>query len=139
MTGMTSMRMSSPASSGSEGRMIPARFGALISREISVEERLLSMSMRKRLLKPISKSSPVYEQLRGQLRDPLLEREGGVEALKGFATAGFLQLRMHLDHVFSGPGVTWLDLDGSHPFDHPTRPFRGLSDHTPLLGHFSIG
>lgn len=84
--------------------------------------------------------SPVYEQLTQvrQLHDPLLVQVGDISALKRFATAGFLQLRMHLDHVFSGPGLRWLDLDGSYPFDHPTSPFRGLSDHTPLLGHFSI-
>lgn len=82
--------------------------------------------------------SPVYEQLSQQYYDPLLAREGNVLALKRFATAGFLQLRMHLDHVFTGPGIRWLDLDGSFPFDHPMNPFRGLSDHTPLLGHFSI-
>ncbi|MCU0654030.1 MAG: endonuclease/exonuclease/phosphatase family protein [Polyangiaceae bacterium] len=82
--------------------------------------------------------SPVYEAFRGALHDPLLAQVGGVPALKAFATAGFLQLRMHLDHLFSGPGVRWLDLRGSVPFDDPASPFRGLSDHSPLLGHFSI-
>lgn len=84
--------------------------------------------------------SPVYSMLTQgrQLHDPLLSRVGDLEALKRFSTAGFMQLRMHLDHVFSGPGLRWVDLDGSRPFDDPESPFRGLSDHSPLLGHFSI-
>ncbi|MCS6899779.1 MAG: endonuclease/exonuclease/phosphatase family protein [Myxococcales bacterium] len=84
--------------------------------------------------------SPVYIQMtRGrQLHDPLLSQVGDIEALKRFPTAGFLQFRMHLDHLFSGPGLRWLDLEGSYPFDDPASPFRGLSDHSPLLGHFSI-
>jgi endonuclease/exonuclease/phosphatase family metal-dependent hydrolase len=84
--------------------------------------------------------SPVYAQMTQgrQLHDPLLEKVGDLDALKRFPTAGFLQLRMHLDHLFSGPGLRWLDLEGSYPFDDPTSPFQGLSDHSPLLGHFSI-
>jgi endonuclease/exonuclease/phosphatase family metal-dependent hydrolase len=84
--------------------------------------------------------SPVYARLSQErgLHDPLLERVGTIEALKRFPTAGFMQLRMHLDHIFSGPGLRWVDLDGSHPFDHDGSPFRGLSDHSPLLGQFSF-
>jgi hypothetical protein len=44
---------------------------------------------------------------------------------------------MHLDHLFSGGGVRWLDLDGTRPFG--TGPFRGLSDHAPLIGRFEAG
>ena len=51
----------------------------------------------------------------------------------GFSTAGFLRMRMHLDHLFSGAGVDWLDLDGTAPFGDRTSPFSGLSDHVPLI------
>ena len=58
ITGMTSISTSSPGSSGSLGRMIPARLGALNSRLTSSAERLFNMSTRNLLLKPISMSSP---------------------------------------------------------------------------------
>ena len=58
ITGMTSISTSSPGSSGSLGRMMPARLGALNSRFTSSAVRLLSMSTRNLLLKPISMSSP---------------------------------------------------------------------------------
>ncbi|TMA29870.1 MAG: endonuclease, partial [Deltaproteobacteria bacterium] len=32
---------------------------------------------------------------------------------RSFPTAGFMNLRMHLDHLFSGGGLRWLDLDGT--------------------------
>lgn len=83
--------------------------------------------------------SPVYEVLTGEcgLHDPLAARLGDLATLKRFATAGFMQLRMHLDHLLSGPGVRWVDTNGSFPFDQES-PFRGLSDHTPLVGQFEI-
>ena len=68
----------------------------------------------------------VQEQL--GLVDPRLPR--------AFPTAGFMRLRMHLDHLFSAPTVRWLDLDGTHPFGE--GPFAGLSDHMPLIGRFAI-
>jgi endonuclease/exonuclease/phosphatase family metal-dependent hydrolase len=52
---------------------------------------------------------------------------------RDFATAGFLRLRMHLDHLFSGGGVDWLDLEGTASFGDPSSPFAGLSDHVPLI------
>jgi endonuclease/exonuclease/phosphatase family metal-dependent hydrolase len=55
---------------------------------------------------------------------------------RAFPTAGFLHLRMHLDHLFSGNGIRWLDLDGTHPFGE--GPFHGLSDHVPLIGRFAV-
>ena len=60
------------------------------------------------------------------------------EELRGFPTAGFLRLRMHLDHLFSGNGLTWVDLDGTRPFGDRASPFRGLSDHVPLLAGFKV-
>ena len=55
---------------------------------------------------------------------------------RGFPTAGFMNLRMHLDHLFSGGGVSWLDLEGTRPFGDKQSPFWGKSDHVPLVGRF---
>lgn len=57
---------------------------------------------------------------------------------RGFPTAGFLHLRMHLDHLFSGGGLSWTDLAGTAPFGDRSSPFFGLSDHMPLIGRFSL-
>jgi endonuclease/exonuclease/phosphatase (EEP) superfamily protein YafD len=46
---------------------------------------------------------------------------------------------MHLDHVFYGNGVRWLDLEGTHRFGDPRGPFTGLSDHVPIVGRFRVG
>ena len=42
-----------------------------------------------------------------------------------FPTAGFLSLRMHLDHLFCNAKVRWLDLDGTLPFGDRRNPFHG--------------
>lgn len=55
---------------------------------------------------------------------------------RAFSTAGFLRLRMHLDHLFAGNGVSWLDLEGTRPFGDRRSPFTGLSDHVPLIARF---
>ncbi len=55
---------------------------------------------------------------------------------RGFPTAGFMRLRMHLDHLFAGNGVVWLDVDGTRPFGDRASPFAGLSDHVPLIARF---
>jgi endonuclease/exonuclease/phosphatase family metal-dependent hydrolase len=62
----------------------------------------------------------------------LSEREA-----RGFATAGFLNLRMHLDHVYSSPTLEWLDFVDTHRFDDKGA-FSGLSDHVPLIGRCRI-
>jgi endonuclease/exonuclease/phosphatase family metal-dependent hydrolase len=56
-----------------------------------------------------------------------------------FPTAGFARLRMHLDHVFGGGAITFLDLEGTRPFGDPSSPFAGLSDHVPLIVRFAVG
>ncbi len=53
---------------------------------------------------------------------------------RSFPTAGFLRIRMHLDHLFSGGGVTWLDLEGTARFGDRSGRFTGLSDHVPIIG-----
>src|SRR5512137_5612 len=49
-------------------------------------------------------------------------------------TAGFMRMRMHLDHIFYGNGVRFVDLEGTCPFGDRRSPFAGLSDHVPLIG-----
>jgi endonuclease/exonuclease/phosphatase family metal-dependent hydrolase len=61
-----------------------------------------------------------------------------VEESRSWPTAGFMHLRMHLDHVFSGPGLSWLDFDDSHAFGDRTSIFHGLSDHVPLVGRCRV-
>jgi endonuclease/exonuclease/phosphatase family metal-dependent hydrolase len=80
--------------------------------------------------------SPVYRYL--------VEEEGWVDAfaqryrlsvedLASWPTAGFMRMRMHLDHVFAGGGLRWLDFDDTHPFGDRAAPFHGLSDHVPMV------
>lgn len=84
-------------------------------------------------------ATPVYRYLTEQVR--LL---GAQEALRqidpsradSWATAGFMALRMHLDHVFGGNGVEFETLDDSLPFGDRSSRFHGLSDHVPLVATF---
>ncbi|APR83415.1 Endonuclease/exonuclease/phosphatase family protein [Minicystis rosea] len=64
-------------------------------------------------------------------------RQLSEEASRAHATAGFLNLRMHLDHVYSSPLLEWLDFDGTMPFGE-LGGFAGLSDHVPLIARFRI-
>jgi endonuclease/exonuclease/phosphatase family metal-dependent hydrolase len=57
---------------------------------------------------------------------------------RAFPTAGFMRLRMHLDHVFVGNGVGCLDLDGTARFGDRRGAFAGLSDHVPLIFRFRL-
>jgi len=87
-------------------------------------------------------ASPVYQYLTAEAglrgaQEELGQIDPKVPDL--FPTAGFLQLRMHLDHLFAGPGVEWMDLDGTCAFDDPRSPFFGLSDHVPLIANFTLG
>lgn len=57
-----------------------------------------------------------------------------------FPTAGFMRLRMHLDHIFlSRQGVRAVDMNGTHAFGDRTSPFHGLSDHVPLIANLELG
>ncbi|MCL2726088.1 MAG: endonuclease/exonuclease/phosphatase family protein [Polyangiaceae bacterium] len=84
--------------------------------------------------------SPVYRELiDAGLRDAFAHYHGmEEEALNGFPTAGFMNLRMHLDYVFTGAGLTWLDFDGTHRFGQRGGCFKGLSDHVPIVGTFTF-
>ncbi|MBM7119392.1 endonuclease/exonuclease/phosphatase family protein [Archangium primigenium] len=59
-------------------------------------------------------------------------------ASRGFSTAGFMHLRMHLDHIFSSPGIQWLDTEGTLAFGDTRSLFHGLSDHMPLIARFHL-
>jgi endonuclease/exonuclease/phosphatase family metal-dependent hydrolase len=61
----------------------------------------------------------------------------GVRESRDWATAGFLNLRMHLDHVYSSPKLEWLDFAESHPFGR-AGAFHGLSDHVPLIARCRV-
>ena len=85
--------------------------------------------------------SPVYDYLTvgHQWQDALaVPLEHDLARLQQFATAGFMHLRMHIDHVFFGPGLRWFDSSGTHPFGDRRSPFHGLSDHVPILGRFTV-
>jgi endonuclease/exonuclease/phosphatase family metal-dependent hydrolase len=56
-----------------------------------------------------------------------------------FPTAGFLRMRMHLDHLFFGNSVSCVDLEGTAPFGDRSGLFTGLSDHVPLIARFRLG
>jgi endonuclease/exonuclease/phosphatase family metal-dependent hydrolase len=56
----------------------------------------------------------------------------------GFPTAGFLNLRMHLDHIFAGRQVEFIDMKDTHPFGDEAGPFHLLSDHVPLITEFEL-
>ena len=60
------------------------------------------------------------------------------DELRSWPTAGFMAFRMHLDHMFSGPGLTWLDFEGSHPYGDRTSGFCALSDHVPMIGRCQV-
>jgi endonuclease/exonuclease/phosphatase family metal-dependent hydrolase len=83
--------------------------------------------------------SPVYRMLAEEAGFVgAQERLGQIDARdpRAFPTAGFMRLRMHLDHMFAGNGVAWLDLDGTRRFGDRSSPFTGLSDHVPLIARF---
>ena len=85
--------------------------------------------------------SPVYQHLLAQpgYRDPFAQLYRMTEAeLRKWPTAGFMRLRMHLDHIFTGPALKWVDFDQTHAFGDRTCAFHGLSDHTPLIGRCRI-
>ncbi len=85
--------------------------------------------------------SPVYQYITHDLG--LLGAQEALRVLdpanaRAFPTAGIMRLRMHLDHMFSGGGITWLDLADTAPFGDRDGPFHSFSDHVPLIGRFRL-
>jgi endonuclease/exonuclease/phosphatase family metal-dependent hydrolase len=56
---------------------------------------------------------------------------------RDYPTAGFLNLRMHLDHVYSSPALEWLDFEDTRRFGE-AGAFSGLSDHVPLIARLRV-
>jgi len=89
-----------------------------------------------------SPGSPVYRYLTGDAGFESAQEHLGLLQPGdpgAWPTAGFIRLRMHLDHIFCGNGVSFVDLDGSVPFGDRHGTFHGLSDHVPLVGRFRCG
>jgi endonuclease/exonuclease/phosphatase family metal-dependent hydrolase len=85
--------------------------------------------------------SPAYRFLLDEARwdDPFARlHRMNPEELRSWPTAGFMRLRMHLDHMLSGRGIDWLDFDESHPFGDRSSLFHGLSDHVPLVARCRV-
>lgn len=84
--------------------------------------------------------SPVYRTLRdaGCADAFAAHHDWDDETLVRWPTAGFMNMRMHLDHVFSGNSLRWLHFDGTHKFGQKNGAFRGLSDHVPIVGTFTL-
>jgi endonuclease/exonuclease/phosphatase family metal-dependent hydrolase len=86
-------------------------------------------------------ASPVYMYVTRELGAMSAQETLGqidLSAGEPFPTAGFLKWRMHLDHLFGGKGIEWLDVEGTKPFDDAKSPFYGLSDHVPLIANFGV-
>jgi endonuclease/exonuclease/phosphatase family metal-dependent hydrolase len=85
--------------------------------------------------------SPAYNRLLERLAvtDPFPDVVGAPVPELGtrWPTAGFLHLRMRLDHMFVGRGLEAIDFDDTHPFGVDGH-WSGLSDHVPLLGRFRV-
>jgi len=81
-------------------------------------------------------ASPVVERLLSEgLRHGLEEAHKTTrDALRAFATAGFMHLRMHLDHAFTSDELAFEDFHETFPFGQGEGLFHGLSDHMPLIG-----
>jgi endonuclease/exonuclease/phosphatase family metal-dependent hydrolase len=86
-------------------------------------------------------TSPVYRFLRHEAGFVSAQAAMGQideSAPRGFPTAGFLRLRMHLDHIFAGGGVQFVDLEGTAPYGDQGSPFCGKSDHMPLIARLAV-
>ena len=85
-------------------------------------------------------SSPVYRYLTEDCRLVGCQKHLGLidGTPRAFPTAGFMRLRMHLDHMFSNQKLRWLDMEGTRPFGDKESPFFGKSDHMPLIARFDL-
>lgn len=83
--------------------------------------------------------SPAYDMLQQQLgvSDSFCEMVGLPihDLRRKWPTAGFLQFRMRLDHLFAGPGLGVLDFEDTQAFGAAGR-WHELSDHVPILARF---
>ena len=85
--------------------------------------------------------SPVFKYLTEECGlESVQKKLGQIDGVapRAFPTAGFLRLRMHLDHLFSGNGLEWVDLEGTAAFGDKDSVFAGCSDHVPLIGRLRL-
>ena len=59
------------------------------------------------------------------------------DELRGIPSAGFMRMRFRLDHVFAGPKLNFVEFPHTLPFSR-AHPLRGLSDHVPIMGTFTV-
>lgn len=80
--------------------------------------------------------SPVMKRVVAKgLRHGLSHTHGLDEAgLRAFPTAGFMHLRMHIDHAFTSEDLVFEEFHETFPFGKGEGLFAGLSDHMPLVG-----
>ena len=90
-----------------------------------------------------------FNSLPGSPVDRYLREEAGLvdafsrvrrvspEEARSFPTAGFMNLRMHLDRVYSSERLDWIDFADTHPFGR-RGAFAGLSDHVPLIARCRV-
>lgn len=86
-------------------------------------------------------ATPVFDRLVKDMGWRCAQAEVGMidpSNRRSFATAGFMSMRMHLDHIFGGNGVRFEDMDGTARVDDRASPFYGLSDHAPLIARVSL-
>jgi endonuclease/exonuclease/phosphatase family metal-dependent hydrolase len=84
--------------------------------------------------------SRVYQQIlrSGVLRDAQADRQGlTAKQMRAQPSAGFLRFRYRLDHIFAGNRVHFSDFQNTMPHG-PMHPLKGVSDHVPLAGRFSL-
>lgn len=78
--------------------------------------------------------SRVYQHVleRGNFRDAYASHHAlSAEQVANIPSAGFMQMRFRLDHVFANDRVHIERFELANPFG-PTHPFHGLSDHMPI-------
>lgn len=90
-----------------------------------------------------------FNSLPGSPVDRMLREEHGLvdafrsarhcadDSARAFPTAGFMNLKMHIDHMYASPSIHWVDLEGTQPFGGRGE-FAGLSDHVPLIARFDL-
>lgn len=72
------------------------------------------------------------------LRDAFARHfELSAEDVAKIPSAGFMRMRFRLDHFFAGPRIAIGAFPHTFPFG-TAHPLRGLSDHVPIVGSFTV-
>ncbi len=82
--------------------------------------------------------SRVYNTVAERLRDAHASfLRAPPTTMIGMPSAGFMNLRYRLDHVFSGQDIRFHDFHATAPYGRE-HPWVALSDHSPLIGRFTV-